>query len=616
MSESIKVGPHADMSGDTQPFTTGGGAREVVVTDGRALPADLPPGTVLGDWRIEGRIGAGGMGMVYEAVHVLIGKRAAIKVVRAELCTSALTAERFVQEARVVNQIGHPNIVDIFHIGRLGDGRVYLVMELLKGRTLADRMSEGRMSPLEAIDVLLEVAAAAAAAHTHGIVHRDLKPDNIFLAEVTGGRPTVKLVDWGIAKLTEEPPPLASATGRGSGPLTTTGMLLGTPQYVSPEQARGRELDARTDIYSLGAIAYEMFLEGPPFIADSVADIVAMHLRELPPPPSDVWPDIPNDLEKVLLEMLAKDPVERPSLADVSMRLMLVRREIEARTSNPSIRRLAMGSIPPAMTSIEDAGSGPFPGGAVRFVAAAASGPLTGREATVELTTTPSRAVAVPTPSTMQVAPDLSGEIPSLDPGDVDVRPGRRGWLWAAGVVGVCAIVAVAIMATRGSGSQGTVALSPTSPETASQRAAAAEADAEKAERARAVRQAEVPAPAAGSAAVAPAAGSAAAAAAKAASHGPVVLEMRVTPTHAWITIDGKKVEVRHGHVKRVVDPGTHEVKAGARGYHEYVRSIDVNGRVVLDVSLARAHHRPTKQPASTPAADKPLDPNATIEPF
>jgi eukaryotic-like serine/threonine-protein kinase len=600
MTDSIKVGPQADLTGDTQPFTTGGAAREVVVTDGRALPADLPPGTALGDWRVEGRIGAGGMGMVYEAVHGLIGKRAAIKVVRAELCASALTAERFVQEARVVNQIGHPNIVDIFHIGRLRDGRVYLVMELLRGRTLADRMAEGRMSPLEAIDVLREIAAAASAAHAHGVVHRDLKPDNIFLNEGPGGHPTVKLVDWGIAKLTDEPPPIANVSGQGSGPLTTTGMLLGTPQYVSPEQARGRELDARTDIYSLGAIAYEMFLEGPPFVADSVADIVAMHLREPPPPPSEVWPDIPNDLEKVLLEMLAKDPDGRPTLADVSVRLMMVRRELEARTSNPSIRRLAAGSVPPAMTSIQPVGAGSLPGSAVRFVAAAASRPVTGREPTVQLTTTPARAVPTPTPSAMPVVPDLSGEIPALDSHDMSVRAGRRGWLWAAAVVGVCGAAAVAIMATRGAGGSGHGGVSPIAPETAAARAARAEAEGEAAERARAARRAAAPAMAAPDA--------------RSAKHGPVILEMRVTPARAWITIDGAKVEVEHGHVARAVEPGTHEIHAGAHGYRDYVRSIDVAGRVVLDVSLARAHHHSPTRPS--PATKQPLDPNATIEPF
>jgi serine/threonine-protein kinase len=346
MTDPSKYGPLTprEMVGETQPITSRGGqVRELLASEiSDVVEGELAPGTVLGDWRIERRIGQGGMGTVYAAVHGVIGKRAAIKVVRAELCRTPLTAERFVQEARVVNQIGHPNIVDIFHIGRLDDGRPYLVMELLRGRTLGERMFEGRISPREAIGVLLQITAAVTAAHDQGVVHRDLKPDNIFLADGNAGLTIVKIVDWGIAKLTDALP--VAAVG-----LTTSGVMLGTPQYVSPEQARGRKLDARTDIYSLGAIAYEMFLEAPPFVADNVADVVSMHLRETPPAPSEVWPDVPLSLERLLLAMLAKDPDQRPSLTEVALTLELVRDDLETRTWPHARRRLAAGSTPPAM---------------------------------------------------------------------------------------------------------------------------------------------------------------------------------------------------------------------------------------------------------------------------
>jgi len=294
-----------------------------------AAAARLETGMVLGDWRIDALIGVGGMGTVYAATHTVIGKRAAIKVVRAELCANRLTQERFLQEARVVNQIGHANIVDIFHIDMLDDGRPYLVMELLYGRTLGRRMAEGKISPVEAIDLLLQVCDGLVAAHARGVVHRDLKPDNIFLCDGATGN-DVKLVDWGIAKLMDAMP-------RSSG-LTTTGTLVGTPQYMSPEQARGKAVDGRTDIYSLGAIAYELFLEGPPFTADNVADLVTMQLRELPPAPNELWPDIPVELERLLLAMLAKRPEQRPSLSEVRTTLAGLREQLGSRRWSARLR--------------------------------------------------------------------------------------------------------------------------------------------------------------------------------------------------------------------------------------------------------------------------------------
>ena len=321
----------------------------------------LEIGAVLGDWRIDGPIGIGGMGAVYAATHTMIGKRAAIKVVRADLCANPLTTERFVQEARVVNQVRHRAIVDIFHIGTLEDGRPYLVMELLQGKTLGQKMAEGRVSAVEAIDVLLEVCDGLAAAHSAGVVHRDLKPDNIFLADTAGGV-EVKLVDWGIAKLMDCP--ATSAT------LTTTGTLVGTPQYMSPEQARGKLIDGRTDVYALGAIAYELFLEGPPFSADNVADLVTMQLREPPPPPSDVWPDIPAALESLLLAMLAKRPEGRPSLDDVQQTLRGLRAELAARRCVS--RRMKPLPVP---TPIEVLDRAPTWGMAPAIVPAAESGP-------------------------------------------------------------------------------------------------------------------------------------------------------------------------------------------------------------------------------------------------
>ena len=341
-----------------------------------AAPGDFVPGTLLGDWRVEQKIGEGGMGIVYAAVHGEIGKRAALKVIRHDACSDASSAERFVQEARLVNQIGHPNIVDIFHIGRLHDGRPYLVMELLRGQTLGERIAAGRVPAGEAIELLLQICAALAAAHAHGVVHRDLKPDNVFVVDARSG-PVVKLVDWGIAKLSD-------TSTMSSTAMTRTGALVGTPQYLSPEQARGKVVDERTDLYSLGVIAYELLLEEPPFTADNVADLIAMHLREPVPPPSEVWPDIPPALERLLVGMLAKTSDQRPTLLTIMETLEEARAELAARhESRRHVLRTANGSIPPELAldgrMVSTSGGVPIafataPSG--RFVRVLGSGPM------------------------------------------------------------------------------------------------------------------------------------------------------------------------------------------------------------------------------------------------
>jgi serine/threonine-protein kinase len=597
--------PH-EMMGETQPITgREGQLRDLTDEEVAVLDGELQTGTELGDWRIERRIGQGGMGTVYAAVHRMIGKRAAIKVVRGELCRSPLTAERFLQEARVVNQIGHPNIVDIFHIGRLDDGRPYLVMELLRGHTLADHLFEGRMSPREAIDVLLQTVAAVMAAHDHGVLHRDLKPDNIFLADGAGGRTVVKIVDWGIAKLVDTMP---VAVG-----MTTTGVMLGTPQYVSPEQARGKKLDARTDIYSLGAIAYEMFLESPPFVADNVADVIAMHLREAPPTPSDVWPDVPASLERLMLAMLEKDPDIRPSLTEVALTLELVRDDLQARVAPVTRRRMAVGSLPPHAS------------------------PLTGALDVPMV----ARASASATPSHLMIQPDLSGDMPKIaepyedEPANDPPRAARWPWAVAAALVGAAVIAAIVVLA---GGRAAPAAIQASEP-----RHAAAPAT-------------KTPAPA-------PAATAPAATAPASAPVTAPTLDVRVTPPAAHVTVDGAAAELAGGRLVRPVTAGGHTVHVEAAGFAPYDRAIEVSGTVVLDVVLARAATpakrtapgakaaqttqatqatqstqtapaasepaaaqtspaptppttTPPPTPPTQPTPPKPIDPNATIEPF
>jgi len=249
------------------------------------------------------------MGEVFSAVHPKIGKRAAIKVLKQEL-SNPYNVERFIDEAKVVNTIGHPNIVDIFAFGEMPDGRCYFVMELLVGETLRERIARGPMTPEEVSSILRPLTRALEAAHAKGVTHRDLKPDNIFLVEVAGEKPTVKLLDFGIAKL-------AKADHRVE--QTKSGVMVGTPQYIAPEQAKGREIDFRADIYALGGITFEMLTGRPPFEADNAMEMVAKHLMEAPVRPSSLVATIPRELDSIVIAMLEKDPAQRPALADIMM---------------------------------------------------------------------------------------------------------------------------------------------------------------------------------------------------------------------------------------------------------------------------------------------------------
>lgn len=270
---------------------------------------ELTPGVMVGEYRVEGTLGQGGMATVYAAVHPLIGKRAAIKVVNRHLLSDAAAVERFVQEAQAVNRIGHPNIVDVFSIGTLPDGRPYFVMEWLQGESLAARLERGRLTLDEAADVLSQLCLALEAVHEVGIVHRDLKPDNIFLVPVRGqSTPAVKLLDFGVAKLRHRD---------GMNRVTRTGMAVGTPAYVSPEQARGLDIDHRSDIYSLGVIAYELVTGTLPFDAPSALDLMMMHVQVPAPPLRGACPDAPRILDDLVATMLAKTTDARPSLADI-----------------------------------------------------------------------------------------------------------------------------------------------------------------------------------------------------------------------------------------------------------------------------------------------------------
>jgi serine/threonine-protein kinase len=287
----------------------------------------LAPGAKAGPWVIEAELGRGGMGAVYAVTHEEIGKRAALKVMHRAL-VSDVAAERILTEARVVNRIGHAGIVDIFETGRLGDGRLYIVMERLEGRPLGAVAMAAKLLPDRVVDILLQICDALIAAHAAGVVHRDLKLDNVFLIDNPDdpNTPKVKVLDWGIAK------EVASNVRQ-----TVDGQLVGTPQYLSPEQARGLDVGPPSDVYSFGVMAYELFLEQLPFEAETAAEVMTMHLRALPPDPRELWPEIPHLLESLILQMLAKKPVDRPSMLSVAHALGAVREELAARRGSSRV---------------------------------------------------------------------------------------------------------------------------------------------------------------------------------------------------------------------------------------------------------------------------------------
>jgi serine/threonine protein kinase len=265
-------------------------------------------GRELGSYRIVSLLGAGGMGQVYKAEHTKIGREVALKLLRPEYAAKRDAVHRFFQEARAVNAIGHENIVDITDYVELDSGETFFIMELLQGQDLADIL-RGAATPMplhRAMQIALQVCEALVAAHATGIIHRDLKPDNIFIVEAGSRHDYVKLLDFGVAKL-------QGGLSGTSSYETAAGSVIGTPAYMSPEQASGIPVDARSDIYSLGAILYEMFTGHPVFRAKSFGEFVVKHMNDQPVAPRDLAdaPRIPIALEQVILRCLEKDPNKR-----------------------------------------------------------------------------------------------------------------------------------------------------------------------------------------------------------------------------------------------------------------------------------------------------------------
>ncbi|MBA2504249.1 MAG: protein kinase [Pyrinomonadaceae bacterium] len=278
--------------------------------DAASLVSSRQGSCIIGEkYRLDRRIGRGGMGAVYAGTHLELDRSVAIKLLLPDYITDANALERFRREARAAARLNHQNVADVYDYGLLTDGGAYIVMELIEGETLREHMNKDCTLPFgEAASIARQVAEGIDAAHRNHIIHRDLKPSNIILMRDHQNQLVAKVVDFGIAKLKE-------ATVTGDGALTNTGMLIGTPRYMSPEQCGGQELDARSDIYTVGVLLYEMLGCRAPFDAPSATAIALKHIQELPAPLTNFRSDLPPALAAIVMQALEKDPAKRQQTA-------------------------------------------------------------------------------------------------------------------------------------------------------------------------------------------------------------------------------------------------------------------------------------------------------------
>jgi eukaryotic-like serine/threonine-protein kinase len=294
------------------------------VSKGELAAADGDPflGATIGDrYVVLGRLGAGSMGMVYRARHLAMGRDVALKILRSDRAFDAQAKARFAREARAMSMLSCPHTVTVFDFGEAevprcpggGDGEMslYLALELLDGESLGDRLKRrGRLSIREAARICTDAATSLAEAHEKGVIHRDLKPDNLFLVTGDSGDVSCKLLDFGIAKVLRD-------TAEVDALETQAGTVFGTPRYMSPEQAQGKPLDARSDLYSLGVLLYHMLVGRAPFADEDAVVVMAHHIKSAPLPPAIAAPDaaIPASLSDFVMKCMAKDPARRPGSA-------------------------------------------------------------------------------------------------------------------------------------------------------------------------------------------------------------------------------------------------------------------------------------------------------------
>ena len=313
----------------------------VLVKERELVDAEADPmvgRTLEGRYTILARLGAGSMGTVYRAKQHAMGREVAIKILRGDRAADDSAKARFMREARANSLLASPNTVTVFDFGQSESGEFYLAMELLEGESVGQRLTrEGRISAAVAVDTARQALRSLAEAHAKGIIHRDLKPDNLFYARVIGGgsgektEEIVKVLDFGIAKMLrgDDDEPMGVVE-------TQAGTVFGTPRYMSPEQAQGKPLDARSDLYSLGVILYQMLTGRPPFTDNDAVVVMARHIKSTPKRPNEANPEanVPKELEDVVMRTLAKDPQDRPANAEVLAGQLLAALEAQGALSS------------------------------------------------------------------------------------------------------------------------------------------------------------------------------------------------------------------------------------------------------------------------------------------
>jgi serine/threonine-protein kinase len=379
-------------------------------------------GKSIGNYQIKAKLGEGGMGAVYLGEHPLIGKRVAVKVLLEELAAKEDIVARFFNEAKAVNDIGHANIVDIVDFGKMrndfGQDIVYFIMEFLDGESLAARLRRTGLAFKETMHVIEQCCSALAASHQKGIVHRDLKPENIYLCPRGNDKNFCKLLDFGIAKLTGD----SSQSHK-----TRTGLVIGTPAYMSPEQCEGKGLiDSRSDVYSLGIVMYELLTGRVPFPGEGFGEILVAHLTKTPDPPSAVNPDVSPALEAIVMHAIEKDRNRR----------FQTMAEFAAAVEDPNAHYASWQGLPAPAHASHHGGTVMLPEGGARLPTGqgmrspTGSRPITGQRGP----TTQSG----PTPTTLSGAASEIGGIPRKS----------RAPLFAAigGIVAIGAVVGVVVM--------------------------------------------------------------------------------------------------------------------------------------------------------------------------
>jgi serine/threonine-protein kinase len=385
-----------------------------------------------GRYRIVKKLGQGGMGTVFLAEQVSVRRKIALKLLDPALSFEPELMKRFEAEAEVAARLSHPNTVTLFDFGRDEQGRLYIAMEYAEGRPLREVVAaEAPLPAARAVYIIEQVASSLADAHDHGITHRDMKPDNVILSERGGQRDIARVLDFGIAKLQDSTGTLV----QGREPMTRAGQILGTPQYMAPEQILGQRVDGRTDIYALGMMLYEMLTARLPFNAPTVMALLAMHMHDPPRPIHEVRPDVPPALAAVVMRCLEKSPDARPA----SMRALLA--ELAAIRAQLGVTTPMPGFVTPV---------GPYPG--------PPSGPYAGPPP-----------IAYGTPAPGHGAPAYAAPTPAPLPYPPVQPPPRRGGGNKALIAAVVAVVAAGggvgvFFATRGGSGGDTPASTTPSP--------------------------------------------------------------------------------------------------------------------------------------------------------